>query len=352
MVKRTPILKIAVEVGSVYLLHFDIQPNTVVPSTREDATKPFHARHYLGFATDPQARIAQHYNATSGVKLIDALHERSLTFTVAKIWDDKDRGFERRLKNQGGLSRHCPICKALGIDRDALRKKKVEVEVAPEAAETGPDFVEKTSATHTREDAKTIKTLLQGMDLRLNLSGSVSRKGVSEHDLDFHAMPGASFSYPQFHNVLKSAGFEFSGNSWNVFRNRQPEAGYDLFQYTKEEPKMKVDFFFKRNSVSEKDFLSGVKTSSRKEAAAADLANLRSYLTLNKREMGEELARSFSSYWQEFVENEHPEFADKIDEDGYTEDFDAVPENVFSDFLDEYGSRAMQDDPAMAPTFL
>jgi len=220
--------------GQVYLLHFDIDPKEEVPSTREDAKKPFHARHYMGWAENAQERIDQHYKATSGVRLIEAIHAKGISFTVARIWDDVDRDFERRMKNQGGLNRHCPICKKLGlIPASRYRGKALEKQVAPETPEAGPDFVE-----------------------------------------------------------------------------------------------------------------------IEKKAAAGDLANLRSYLTLSKREMGEELARSFSGYWQEFVENEHPEFADKIDEDGYTEDFDAVPENVFGDFLDEYSSRAMQDDPAMAPTFL
>ncbi len=220
--------------GQVYLLHFDIKPGEEVAPTREDASKPFHARHYMGWAENAQERIDQHYKATSGVKLIEAIHAKGISFTVARIWDDVDRDFERRLKNQGGLNRHCPICKKLGlIPASRYRGKALEKQVAPASPEAGPDFVE-----------------------------------------------------------------------------------------------------------------------IEKNAAAADLANLRSYLTLNKREMGEELARTFSSYWQEFVENEHPEFAELIDEDGYTDNFDTVPENVFGDFLDEYSSRAMQDDPAMAPTFL
>ena len=144
--------------GEVYLLHFNVSPDEVIPSSREDAyTKKFHARHYLGFAEGvggAQRRIEQHYQATSGVKLIDAIHAKGITFTVARIWEKKDRNFERQLKNQGGLSRHCPICKKLGIDRDSLYRKQVpamsegiqtvekETQVAPAEPEHGPDFVE------------------------------------------------------------------------------------------------------------------------------------------------------------------------------------------------------------------
>lgn len=496
---RHPKLAFAKKRGEVYLLHFDINPKEEVPSTREDASNPFHARHYLGWAENAQARIQEHYNATSGVKLIEAIRARGISFTVARIWPEQggkkvDRNFERRLKNQGGLSRHCPICKSLGIDRDSLRKKKIEIkeqeqQVAPETQDVGPDFVEKTSATHTREDATAIKNLLWGMDLRLNLSGSVSKKGISEHDLDFHVTPGVKFSYPQFHDILKSAGFEFCGNNWNVFRNRQPEAGYDLFQYTKEEPRMKVDFFFKRNSVPEEGFLAGVKAagtkkpelnefqkvphpaagtgdhpseweypvnhgvtpdaadrtditkiinervrafidagsksawginngecqefaediaskvkgaeifesgfgvwedapepthffiryngrwydaeaprgvkswkdlpifrgkiSARKQAAAGDLANLRSYLTLSRREMGEELARNFTGAFKEFIGDQHPDLLPLFDaEEEYIDDYTPIPDQVLEDFLEQFGAKAQEWDPAGAPTFL
>ncbi len=142
------------KVGEVYLLHFDIDPKAEVPASREDASKPFHARHYLGWAENAQTRINQHYQAQSGVKLIDAIHAKGITFTVAKVWSKKTREFERQLKNQGGLSRHCPICHRLGIDRDSLYRKQVpamsegiqtvekETQVAPAEPEHGPDFVE------------------------------------------------------------------------------------------------------------------------------------------------------------------------------------------------------------------
>ncbi len=359
MVKRTPILKVAVELGSVYLLHFDIDPKEEIPAVRPDANKPFHARHYLGFATDPTARIAQHYDGQSGVKLMDAVHSRGITFTVARLWTKVDRNFERRLKNQGGLSRHCPICKALGIDRDTLRKKRVEVEVAPEAPETGPDFVEKTSATHTREDAKMIKELLQGMDLRLNLAGSVSRKGVSEHDLDFHVTPGANFSYPQFHNALRSAGFEFCGNEWNVFRNRQPEAGYDLFQYTKEEPKMKVDFFFKRNSVHEEDFLAGVKTAGFKTAyLPQEMQWFKDYLSMNDTQKAVDLAYKWPGDFVEYVQE--TDDADKlpqgddpetVQEEVLNTDFSQFSADVMQGWMEHQIDYLMANNPADAPSW-
>lgn len=141
------------KLGDVYLLHFNIDPAVVVEAQRQDAdTGIFHARHYLGWAEDAEKRIREHAEGT-GARLTQVLKERGLSFTTAKIWQSKTRDFERQLKNQGGLSRHCPICKELGIDRDSLRKKKLneqiqEVAASPETSDSGPDYLEqvKTSA--------------------------------------------------------------------------------------------------------------------------------------------------------------------------------------------------------------
>jgi GNAT superfamily N-acetyltransferase/2'-5' RNA ligase len=132
--------------GQVYLLHFDIEPGKKVPNERDDAKKPFHARHYLGWATDAQARIQQHYEG-SGAKITQALKRKGISFTVARVWDGADRNFERRLKSQGGLSRHCPICHSLGLIPESRRRAPAlaEVEVVPEELKFGPDYVEKTA---------------------------------------------------------------------------------------------------------------------------------------------------------------------------------------------------------------
>src|SRR5208337_3574995 len=104
----------AKRIGTTYLLHFNIEPGTVIPPTREDAHLPFHARHYLGFTEDPETRIEQHFQG-EGARLTEVLKEKGIAFTVARMWEDTTREFERRLKDQGGLSRHCPICKTLGV---------------------------------------------------------------------------------------------------------------------------------------------------------------------------------------------------------------------------------------------
>jgi 2'-5' RNA ligase/ribosomal protein S18 acetylase RimI-like enzyme len=130
--------------GEVYLLHFNIRPDEVVQPTREDARKPFHARHYLGWAENAQSRIQEHRDGT-GARLTQHLKSLGYTFEVAQIWNGESRKFERRLKDQGGLSRHCPICQRLGIDRESIAKKRRQEhteEIAAPARTTGPDYLE------------------------------------------------------------------------------------------------------------------------------------------------------------------------------------------------------------------
>jgi predicted GIY-YIG superfamily endonuclease len=84
--------------GCVYLLHF---------------ARPYkHAQHYIGWAENLDKRIA-HHRAGTGARLMQILKEQGIDFVVAKIWEDKDKNFERSLKNQNGAKRFCPCCKEL-----------------------------------------------------------------------------------------------------------------------------------------------------------------------------------------------------------------------------------------------
>lgn len=81
--------------GTVYLIHF---------------VKPYeHAKHYLGWTTDLARRIAEH-RAGQGSRLLAVVNAAGIDWDVARIWEDEDRNFERRLKRRGGLARECPTC--------------------------------------------------------------------------------------------------------------------------------------------------------------------------------------------------------------------------------------------------
>ena len=80
----------------IYLLHFD---------------RPFkHARHYLGYARNLQARLDRH-DKGQGARLMAAISEAGIKYTVVREWADGDRTLERKLHNRNNNPRLCPICK-------------------------------------------------------------------------------------------------------------------------------------------------------------------------------------------------------------------------------------------------
>lgn len=85
----------------LYLLHFD--------------TPLAHARHYLGYTRNGglERRLAEH-RAGNGARLMAVVQLAGITWELARTWPEGDRTLERRIKNQGGLSRFCPTCRATG----------------------------------------------------------------------------------------------------------------------------------------------------------------------------------------------------------------------------------------------
>lgn len=81
--------------GVVYLLHFD---------------RPYHhARHYTGYTTNLPARLTEHRNGR-GARLLAVLATEGIGWTLARTWNGT-RTRARTLKNQGGASRRCPLCR-------------------------------------------------------------------------------------------------------------------------------------------------------------------------------------------------------------------------------------------------
>jgi predicted GIY-YIG superfamily endonuclease len=81
-------------VGIVYLLHL---------------SEPYgHARHYTGWTTDLDARLALHASG-QGARLLAVAGAAGITWEVARTWRG-GRDLERSLKRQGGASRRCPLC--------------------------------------------------------------------------------------------------------------------------------------------------------------------------------------------------------------------------------------------------
>ncbi len=80
---------------TVYLLHFD-EPLA-------------HARHYVGFANDLDARLACH-RAGTGARLLAVLRDLGISWQLARVWDGADRKFERKLHNTHSTADYCPMC--------------------------------------------------------------------------------------------------------------------------------------------------------------------------------------------------------------------------------------------------
>lgn len=82
--------------NTVYLLHFDRRYQ--------------HAGHYLGSAANLDARLAEHAAGT-GARLTQVVKDAGIGWSLARTWQG-GRQLERSLKNRGGASRICPICRA------------------------------------------------------------------------------------------------------------------------------------------------------------------------------------------------------------------------------------------------
>lgn len=82
----------------VYLIHLD---------------EPYkHARHYLGFTLNLQARIKLH-RSNCGAKLLRAVNRAGIGWTVVRTWEG-GRPLESALKRQKNAPRLCPVCSGEG----------------------------------------------------------------------------------------------------------------------------------------------------------------------------------------------------------------------------------------------
>lgn len=82
--------------GTVYLLHFD---------------PPFkHARRYIGFTTNPDQRFEDHLRGT-GANLVRHALAAGCAVQLAAMYPNVTVRFEIKLKNRGGATKWCPVCR-------------------------------------------------------------------------------------------------------------------------------------------------------------------------------------------------------------------------------------------------
>ena len=87
-------------IGQVYIICFDR------PYKSESGRT---VRHYVGFATDLNKRIA-HHKANTGAKLIRALNLAGIDWKVVRVFKNVSREIERKIKNYKKTDAFCPNC--------------------------------------------------------------------------------------------------------------------------------------------------------------------------------------------------------------------------------------------------
>ncbi len=104
--------------GDVYLICFD----RAIGDTDNPKGS---ASHYLGWADDVDARMAEH-RAGRGARILAACVQLGIGFDVVRTWAGVDRNFERRLKRQHNAWRHCPRCARRGSLRSPVGPVSVD----------------------------------------------------------------------------------------------------------------------------------------------------------------------------------------------------------------------------------
>lgn len=103
------------EAGTVYVLHFS---KPVGNSPRQQA------QHYIGWATDPEARIRAHREKRGGALTRFAV-QQGAELIVADLYPNVTRDFERRIKGRGARC-HCSICKAEDREKQAAYQRQID----------------------------------------------------------------------------------------------------------------------------------------------------------------------------------------------------------------------------------
>jgi predicted GIY-YIG superfamily endonuclease len=91
--------------SNVYLIHFE--------------TPLCHARHYLGATDDVNARLARHRKGL-GANILRVCNENNISYKVARVWENKPIGYERKLKNRKNAPILCPICNPDKFDLNGI----------------------------------------------------------------------------------------------------------------------------------------------------------------------------------------------------------------------------------------
>ncbi len=100
--------------GFVYLLCFRDPASGEHQPLRGNGCRGQYAGHYWGWTEDLVRRVAREHRNPKWAgpgRLVQVALAAGLTFELAYVEYPATRGRERRLKNQGGAARRCPLCR-------------------------------------------------------------------------------------------------------------------------------------------------------------------------------------------------------------------------------------------------
>jgi hypothetical protein len=89
--------------------------------SRDRSNAPTNPRQIQHWAEHLDQRLAQHQRGT-GARLVEVITQAGIGLRVARLWPGASKAQERSLKNSGGASRYCPICKDERNARGGLRR--------------------------------------------------------------------------------------------------------------------------------------------------------------------------------------------------------------------------------------
>lgn len=106
----------------VYLLHLE--------------RKFYRVQHYVGYTKDAETlelRMKTH-RAGRGSRLLKAAANAGIDFVLARVWEEGDLRFERKLKQQRHHPMLCPYCQPGAVTRDRARRARAKARDAYLAA--------------------------------------------------------------------------------------------------------------------------------------------------------------------------------------------------------------------------
>lgn len=98
--------------GTVYLIHF----SRPIGNT---SNRRAMAQHYIGWTQNEPQRLHDHDTTVDGARIMQAVVAAGIGWRVVRRWTNKNRKFERKLKDRKKARDLCPECAGLFTVEDS-----------------------------------------------------------------------------------------------------------------------------------------------------------------------------------------------------------------------------------------